>query len=238
MIDGRQYRIGSERLLSESPLPEEKATRSIIDRMQSEGRTTMILASEDSVLAVFGLADQPRVNAAETVRQLKKIGLSKIVMITGDNRQVGEIVGARIGVDEVHAELMPEGKIEVIKQLARENKSVAMIGDGVNDAPALAAATVSIAMGAGGTDVALETADIALMADDLSKIPFTIGLSRKVKSIIEQNFLISMGVIAALVPVAALGLTPMWLAVIFHEGSTLVVVGNALRLLGYKGHQK
>lgn len=238
VIDGRQYRIGSERLLSESPLPEEEATRNIIDRMQSEGRTTMILASEDSVLAVFGLADQPRANAAETVRLLKKVGLKKIVMITGDNRQVGEIMGARIGVDEVHAELMPEDKIEVIKKLARENRSVAMVGDGVNDAPALAAATVSLAMGAGGTDVALETADIALMADDLSKIPFTIGLSRQVKSIIEQNFLISMGVIVALVPIAALGLTPMWVAVIFHEGSTLVVVGNALRLLGYKGHQK
>ncbi len=238
MIDGRRYRIGSERLLSESKLPEEDATRRIIDRFQSEGRTTMILASEDSVLAVFGLADQPRANAAETIRQLKKIGLKKIVMITGDNRQVGEIMGARIGVDAVHAELMPEDKIEVIKTLARENKSVAMIGDGVNDAPALAAATVSIAMGAGGTDVALETADIALMADDLSKIPFTIGLSRQVKSIIEQNFLISMGVIVALVPIAALGLTPMWVAVIFHEGSTLVVVGNALRLLGYKGYDK
>ena len=238
VIDGRQYRIGSERLLSESQLPEEEATRGIIDRLQSEGRTTMILASEDSVLAVFGLADQPRANAAKTVRQLKKIGLKKIVMITGDNRQVGEIMGARIGVDEVHAELMPEDKIEVIRKLARENKSVAMVGDGVNDAPALAAATVSLAMGAGGTDVALETADIALMADDLSKIPYTIGLSRQVKSIIEQNFLISMGVIVALVPIAALGLTPMWVAVIFHEGSTLVVVGNALRLLGYKGHDK
>ena len=238
VIDGRQYRIGSERLLFESKLPEVEATRGIIDRLQSEGRTTMILASEDSVLAVFGLADQPRANAAETVRQLKKVGLKKIVMITGDNRQVGEIMAARIGVDAVHAELMPEDKIEVIKRLARQNKSVAMVGDGVNDAPALAAATVSLAMGAGGTDVALETADIALMADDLSKIPFTIGLSRQVKSIIEQNFLISMGVIAALVPIAALGLTPMWVAVIFHEGSTLVVVGNALRLLGYKGHQK
>ena len=238
VIDGRRYRIGSERLLSESPLPEDKATRGIIDRMQSEGRTTMILTSEDSVLAVFGLADQPRANATKTVRQLKKVGLKKIVMITGDNRRVGEIMGARIGVDEVHAELMPEDKIEVIKRLARQNKSVAMVGDGVNDAPALAAATVSLAMGAGGTDVALETADIALMADDLSKIPFTIGLSRQVKSIIEQNFLISMGVIMALVPIAALGLTPMWVAVIFHEGSTLVVVGNALRLLGYKGHQK
>lgn len=238
VIDGRQYRIGSERLLSESQLPEEEATRVIIDRLQSQGRTTMILASEDSVLAVFGLADQPRANAAETVRQLKKIGIKKIVMITGDNRQVGEIMGARIGVDAVHAELMPEDKIEVIKTLARENKSVAMVGDGVNDAPALAAATVSLAMGAGGTDVALETADIALMADDLSKIPFTIGLSRQVKSIIEQNFLISMGVIVALVPIAALGLTPMWVAVIFHEGSTLIVVGNALRLLSYKGHQK
>ena len=238
MIDGRQYRIGSERILAEARLPEDETTRRIVERFQSEGRTTMILASEESVLAVFGLADQPRANAAETIERLKRIGLGKIVMLTGDNQRVGEIVGRRLGVDAIHAELMPEEKIEVIRGLARGNKSVAMIGDGVNDAPALAAATVSIAMGAGGTDVALETADIALMADDLSKIPFTIGLSRKVKSIIEQNFLISMGVIAALVPFAALGLTPMWVAVIFHEGSTLVVVCNALRLLSYKGHGK
>ncbi|MBB48167.1 MAG: copper-translocating P-type ATPase [Phycisphaerae bacterium] len=236
MIDGRQYRIGSEKILAEAGLPEGETTRRIVERFQSEGRTTMILASDDSVLAVFGLADQPRTNAAETIGRLKRIGLRKIVMLTGDNRRVGEIVGTRLGVDAIHAELMPEEKIEVIKGLARGNKSVAMIGDGVNDAPALAAASVSIAMGAGGTDVALETADIALMADDLSKIPFTIGLSRKVKSIIEQNFLISMGVIAALVPFAALGVTPMWVAVIFHEGSTLVVVCNALRLLAYKGH--
>jgi len=238
VVEGARYRIGSERLLSDINAPESERTRGIIERLQSEGRTTMILASEDSILAVFGLADQPRANAAETVRRLKKIGLREIVMITGDNHRVGEIMGARIGVDSVHAELMPEQKIEVIRRLAKENKSVAMIGDGVNDAPALAAATVGIAMGAGGTDVALETADIALMADDLSKIPFTIGLSRRVKATIEQNFLISMGVIAALVPVAALGLTPMWVAVIFHEGSTLVVVANALRLLGYKGDRK
>ncbi len=236
MIDGARYRIGSDRLLARMDLPERDAAREIVDRFQSEGRTTMILASEDSILAVFALADQPRSNAAQTIQRLKQIGLKKIVMITGDNRRVGDIVGETLGVDAVHAELMPEEKIEVIRRMTRENRSVAMVGDGVNDAPALAAATVGIAMGASGTDVALETADIALMGDDLGKLPFTIGLSRRTKSIIEQNFLISMGVIAALVPVAALGLTPMWIAVIFHEGSTLVVVANALRLLGYREH--
>ena len=189
-------------------------------------------------MAVMALADQARPNAAQTVRELKALGVKKVVMITGDNRQVGELMGRRIGVDAVHADLMPADKIAVIKRLEKEQKSVAMVGDGVNDAPALAAATVGIAMGAGGTDVALETADIALMADDLGKLPFTIGLSRRVRRTIKQNFLISMGVIAALVPVAALGLTPMWVAVIFHEGSTLVVVANALRLLGYQGHSR
>jgi Cd2+/Zn2+-exporting ATPase len=238
VIESRRYRIGSDKLLDTLDLPETKKAREIVERFQSEGRTTMVLASEDAVMAVMALADQARPNAAQTVRELKALGVKKVVMITGDNRQVGELMGRRIGVDAVHADLMPADKIAVIKRLEKEQKSVAMVGDGVNDAPALAAATVGIAMGAGGTDVALETADIALMADDLGKLPFTIGLSRRVRRTIKQNFLISMGVIVALVPVAALGLTPMWVAVIFHEGSTLVVVANALRLLGYQGHSR
>lgn len=238
VIGSRRYRIGSDKLLDTLDLPETKKAREIVERFQSEGRTTMVLASEDAVMAVMALADQARPNAAQTVRELKALGVKKVVMITGDNRQVGELMGRRIGVDAVHADLMPADKIAVIKRLEKEQKSVAMVGDGVNDAPALAAATVGIAMGAGGTDVALETADIALMADDLGKLPFTIGLSRRVRRTIKQNFLISMGVIVALVPVAALGLTPMWVAVIFHEGSTLVVVANALRLLGYQGHSR
>ena len=142
----------------------------------------------------------------------------------------GEIIEGSDGF----AQVFPEHKFMIVEALKQRGWTCGMTGDGVNDAPALAAASVGIAMGAGGTDVALETADVALMADDLSKLPFAIGLSRRVRRTIIQNFVISLGVIGALVPIAALGLTPMWIAVIFHEGSTLVVVANALRLLAYE----
>ena len=152
-------------------------------------------------------------------------------MITGDNRQVGEIMGARIGVDEVRAELMPEDKIEVIKQLARENKSVAMVGDGVNDAPALAAATVSLAMGAGGTDVALETADIALMADDLAALPVMVALARKAEGIIRANIAFALALKAVFVVLAVTGVATLWMAVLADMGASLLVIANGMRAL-------
>lgn len=155
-------------------------------------------------------------------------------MLTGDNQKVAEAIAAQTGITEARGGLLPEQKVESIQQLAQQEGKVAMVGDGVNDAPAMAKSTVGIAMGAAGSDVALETADIALMGDKLSLLPFAIGLSRKSKRIIRQNLVISLGVVAILIPSTILGIANIGLAVAAHEGSTLVVVINALRLLAYK----
>ena len=155
-------------------------------------------------------------------------------MLTGDNSRVAKAMADTVGLTDFRADLMPEQKVDAIKELLEKYGQVAMVGDGVNDAPALANATVGIAMGAGGTDVALETGDVALMSDDLSRLPFAVALSRQSKRIIRQNLFISLGVIALLMPATLLGLANIAVAVIFHEGSTLVVVGNALRLLRFR----
>ncbi len=155
-------------------------------------------------------------------------------MLTGDNAGVGNAVGKRVGVDEVRAGLMPEDKVTAIRELAARGP-VAMVGDGVNDAPALANATVGIAMGGAGTAAALETADIALMSDDPGRLPFAVGLSRRARGVIRQNVSVSLGVIALLVIATVSGLVGIGPAVIVHEGSTLVVIANALRLLAYDG---
>ncbi len=157
-------------------------------------------------------------------------------MLTGDNARVAQTIAQTAGVTDVRADLLPSDKVTAIKELMQQHGQVAMVGDGVNDAPALANATVGIAMGAGGTDVALETADVALMGDDLSKLPFAVALSRQSRAIIRQNLWIALGVIAVLVPSTLFGFARLGVAVIFHEGSTLVVVANALRLLRFKGN--
>jgi Cd2+/Zn2+-exporting ATPase len=164
---------------------------------------------------------------------MRLVGIREIVMLTGDNQGVGAAVGAAVGVDRVLAGLLPEDKVTAIKQLAADGP-VAMVGDGVNDAPALAHATVGIAMGGAGTAAALETADVALMGDDLGRLPFAIGLSRQARRVIRQNLWISLGVIAGLVVATIGGFAGIGPAVIVHEGSTLVVIANALRLLRYQ----
>ena len=232
-LDGEAIYIGKDDLFAEvegPPLPE--AIRQTVERLETEGRTTMIVRRGERYLGVVGLMDTPRETAREVIARLREIGIKRMVMISGDNQRVADAVAKAVGLDEAQGDLMPDDKVEAIKRLSREAK-VAMVGDGVNDAPAMANATVGIAMGAAGSDVALETADVALMADDLRHLPFAVGLSRKTRRIIRQNVWMSLGMVAFLVPatIFGLGIGP---AVALHEGSTLLVVFNALRLLAYK----
>lgn len=203
-----------------------------IEDLEERGRTTMVARLGDQYLGVLGLMDTPRASAAAVLARLRSLGISRIVMLSGDNRLVAEAVAKQVGLDEAWGDLMPEDKVEAIKRL-RAGQEVAMVGDGVNDAPAMANATVGIAMGAAGSDVALETADVALMGDELGRLPFVIGLSRSTTQIIRQNLWISLGMVAVLVPATLFGLQ-LGAAVLFHEGSTLLVVANAIRLLAYR----
>ncbi len=170
----------------------------------------------------------------ETLKKLKEIGIKRMIMLTGDNQKVADAVAKEIGLTDAWGSLLPEEKVDAIKKLKEQESKVAMVGDGVNDAPAMANSTVGIAMGAAGSDVALETADIALMADKLETLPFAIGLSREAKAIIKQNLWVSLGIVALLIPSTIFGLANIGIAVVIHEGSTLLVVFNALRLLAYK----
>ena len=186
-------------------------------------------------MGVISVMDTPRPVARQVMGQLRELGIERLIMISGDNQQVADSVAIAVGLTEAQGNLMPEQKVEAIKALAAKHGKVAMVGDGVNDAPAMANATVGIAMGAAGSDVALETADVALMSDDLAHFPFAVGLSRSTSRIIKQNLWVSLGVVAVLIPATIFGLN-IGTAVLFHEGSTLLVVVNALRLLAYQGN--
>jgi Zn2+/Cd2+-exporting ATPase len=233
VVDDQQVYIGKENLFAEvtgTPLPD--ALRESVEKLKASGRTTMIVRRGDTYLGVLGLMDTPRAAAKDVIARLRKLGIRRMIMLSGDNQQVASAVAQEVGLDEAWGDLMPDGKVTAIKKLSA-SEGVAMVGDGVNDAPAMAHATVGIAMGAAGSDVALETADVALMADDLNHLPFVVGLSRQTSRIIRQNLWFSLGMVAFLVPATVLGLR-LGFAVVLHEGSTLLVVLNALRLLGYQ----
>ena len=232
-IQGDTVQIGKAEMFGADGLPPlSESVAAAVEQRRNEGRTTMVVRRNGRDLGVISLMDTPRASARSALEQLRKIGITRMIMLSGDNQRVADAVARQVGLDEAWGDLMPEDKVEAIKKL-REAGEVAMVGDGVNDAPAMANATVGIAMGAAGSDVALETADVALMADDLSHLPFAVGLSRQARTIIRQNLFISLGVVALLVPATILGLG-IGPAVAAHEGSTLVVVFNALRLLAYR----
>ena len=233
-VGGEPVLIGTDTLFANAGMVVPTSVTQAVDQLQANGRSTMIVSQGGRFLGVLGLADTLRHNAAATMASLRKLGVQHLVMLTGDNQQVAQQIAATVGLTDVRAELLPENKLTAIKALQQQYGAIAMTGDGVNDAPALASATVGIAMGGAGTAVALETADVALMGDDLGKLPFAVGLSRAARAIIRQNLAVSLGVIGLLLLTSVSGFMQLSWAVIFHEGSTLVVVINALRLLGYK----
>ncbi|CAM3662132.1 heavy metal translocating P-type ATPase [Litorimonas haliclonae] len=233
MVGGELVHIGKTALFDKgagTPLPDDLRAR--VDGLSANGRTTIIVRAGTRYLGAIGLMDTPRDTATPVIADLRALGLKRMMMISGDNQNVANAVAKEVGLDIAFGDLMPEDKVTKIAELKAQG-GVAMVGDGVNDAPAMANATVGIAMGAAGSDVALETADIALMADDLETLPFAVGLSRQTSRIIRQNLWASLGIVAFLIPATlfGLGIGP---AVLIHEGSTLIVVFNALRLLGYK----
>jgi Cd2+/Zn2+-exporting ATPase len=235
-VNGASVEIGRALLFEDAGVEVPQDVRDAVVRLEQNGRSTMIIrrvGHAPEFLGVLGLADEPRANARDTLVALRAVGIQRIIMLTGDNAGVGNAVGRVVGVDEVRAGLLPEDKVTAIRELAAQGP-VAMVGDGVNDAPALAHATVGIAMGGAGTAAALETADVALMGDDLGRLPFAIGLSRAAKNVIRQNLFVSLSVIAGLVVATLGGFVGIGPAVIAHEGSTLVVIANALRLLRYR----
>lgn len=241
--------IGNDRLFMNQDMDISPAIRMIGAALQRQGKTVMLVVRRSTVEDTLGderdwevmgyiaVADELRPEAVGAMHQLRQNGIERIVMMTGDNLAAAHYIAEQAGINEVHADLLPEQKLELVREL-RQTNNVAMVGDGVNDAPALATANVGVAMGAGGTDVALETADVVLMSSDLSKLPFTLQLSRRANRVIRQNVVISLSVIATLVlstillPMLIEGfLLPLPLGVIGHEGSTLIVVANGLRLL-------
>jgi Zn2+/Cd2+-exporting ATPase len=232
--EGSIVHIGNKELFAESTsrLPDD--IRSRTEQLERQGNTTMLVQQDNKYIGIITLMDVARKDAKETLAELNRKGIRRMIMLTGDNQKVAEAIAKEIGITDAWGNLLPEQKVEAIEKLRTKEKKVAMVGDGVNDAPAMAKSTVGIAMGAAGSDVALETADIALMADQLSNLPFAIGLSKKARTIINQNLVISLGMVAILVPLTILGYAKIGPAVVGHEGSTIVVVFNALRLLAYK----
>jgi Cd2+/Zn2+-exporting ATPase len=241
-VVGRRIAVGNLKYFDGYESPERTALEAQMDLLHDAGKTGMlvgeILGDEKAptvrYLGFIAVADKVRPEAPLIIAKLRKLGIKRIAMLTGDGKRVAAAVAKACGVDEVHADLLPQDKVRVINKL-RESGCTAMIGDGVNDAPALATADIGIAMGAAGTDVAMETADIVLMSDALDTIPFTIALSRRARTVVFQNLSFALAVIAVLI-VSALGLNlPLPLGVVGHEGSTVLVCLNGLRLLSFRG---
>jgi Cd2+/Zn2+-exporting ATPase len=242
MVNGLDIRVGNLRYFADLPARTVglEAAEQVVKRLQGEGKTAVVvgqITDDDKtahLLGVIAFADKLRDNAAEVVRALKSLGVAQVVMLTGDNERVAQAIAAEVGVDAYYADLLPEDKLALIRKLEAEFGPVAMVGDGVNDAPALATASIGMAMGAAGTDVALETADVVLMADDLSNIPYVIDLSRQTRKTLIVNLGFAMAMIAIMIAAIFSVNLALPLAVIGHEGGTVLVSLNGLRLLVYK----
>lgn len=232
-VNGVLYYAGSPNLFEELHSGMESTIQKQIADLQTQGKTVMILGTASEILLLIAVADEIREHSKTVISKLNDMGI-KTVMLTGDNHRTALEIGKQAGVSEIKADLLPQDKLAVIKELRAGHQSVAMVGDGVNDAPALAAASVGVAMGGAGTDTALETADIALMSDDLSKLPYTIKLSQKALRIIKQNITFSLGIKALALLLVVPGWLTLWIAIFADMGATLLVTLNSLRLLKIK----
>ncbi|PID98031.1 MAG: heavy metal translocating P-type ATPase [Actinobacteria bacterium] len=224
--------IGNLRMMHDADIEISADTQERVDALHKKGRTTMLIARSGRLLGLLGMMDLPKAEAHDTLNLLRNSGIKELVVFSGDNRHVVDNVGQSVGADRAIGELLPEDKAEEIRALHKEGYSTVMIGDGVNDAPAMAVADLGIAMGAAGSATALETADIALMADDLGRLPFMVRLSRNTTRIIRQNLFVAMIIVVILVAVSLWGAS-MGPIILIHEGSTIAVVLNALRLLRF-----
>jgi Cd2+/Zn2+-exporting ATPase len=232
-VDGTLVWVGNLNLFEDEGIQIPETVRDKVAALEDQGKTVILVSRGRKIVGMIGVADVLRQDVTKNIGALKKMGVSQLVMLTGDNPRTAGYVARQAGLNKFRADLMPEDKVAAVKDLVQQYGFIAMVGDGVNDAPALAHATVGIAMGGAATDAALEAADVALMADDLSKLSFAVGLGRATGAIIRQNLFISMGVILGLIALTLTGLTGIGLAILFHEGSTLLVALNALRLLRY-----
>jgi Zn2+/Cd2+-exporting ATPase len=230
IVDGTEYRVGNVKLFKEVP----EAVLEKVSYLQEQGKTVMIAGNDQEILGLIAVADEVRDSSRLVIERLQQLGIKQTILLTGDNHITAEAIARETGVKQVESELLPEDKLTFIKKLKAQYGRVAMVGDGVNDAPALAAATVGIAMGGAGTDTALETADIALMNDDLKKLPFTIKLSRKTLQIIKQNITLSIVFKLLALLLVVPGWLTLWIAIFADMGVTLLVTLNGLRLLRVK----
>ena len=227
-LDGRLHFVGRPDLLGAHA--SDPVLLATVERLERQGKTAVVVGDEDGALGVIAVSDPLRPGAREALDELRALGVTDIAMLTGDNPATAAAVAAQAGVTDVRAGLLPQDKVAAVAELRDRVGAVAMVGDGVNDAPALAAASLGVAMGAAGTDAALETADIALMGDDLSAVPETIRLARRTTHVIWQNIVFSIAVKAVFLVLAPLGLVSLWLAVFADMGTSLIVTGNGLRL--------
>jgi Zn2+/Cd2+-exporting ATPase len=232
-VNNQMYYVGSPNFFEElhGSIPNDRKEK--VTELQIQGKTVMVLGTETEILSFIAVADEMRESSKEVIGKLNGMGI-ETVMLTGDNARTAAAIGKRVGVSDIRADLLPEDKLNFIKELRRRYQSVAMVGDGVNDAPALAASTVGVAMGGAGTDTALETADIALMSDDLSKLPYTIKLSRRALMIIKQNITFSLAIKLLALLLVVPGWLTLWIAIFADMGATLIVTLNSLRLLKVK----
>jgi Cd2+/Zn2+-exporting ATPase len=233
-VNGSQYFVGDPTLFNEKAL---KPVRKYLIQYENEAKTVVLVGTKDKIFGLVTLADQLRSTGSDMVAGLRKVGVKRIVMLTGDNDKTAKRIADKLGINEYHSELLPEEKVKVIKNLAKSNSKnhhkgkIAMIGDGINDSPALAAADIGIAMGAAGSDTALETADVALMKDDLSKVPYMIKLGRKTMRVVKQNILLAVGIKLLFAILVFPGFVTLWMAVAIGDmGVSLGVILNALRL--------